>query len=353
MLSHYFFLREKESFDQLDFLLMATILFSKPKLRRIAMNSKEIVQNNKILETYIGSRMYGTSTPDSDVDVAGVFILPFSVILGLTTIEEVNDSVISKNQDGKNTKDAIDITYYSFHKFINLAIGGSPNIIERLFIPSDKIIYINEFGQRLIERRHSFLTKKIVPRFLGYATSQRHKMIIRTENFTVMNSFFEFLKKFESRQVIIEIKNDKNYELFGDFKGDHFVCGDIAVNRTAMIKDAKRIVEERLSKVSNRKELILKHGYETKFSSHLIRLLMECKEILSTGNLILPLNYADHIKDIKIGKFKINEVLDEATQLENELRELKDKSDLPEHEDFNGIDSFVVQMTKEWNNAKS
>ena len=313
------------------------------------MNAKEIVENNKILESHIGSKLYGTDLPSSDEDYAGVFIPPKDILYGLVTIEQVDNSIIDKNENDKNTKEAIDSVFYSLHKFVNLSIGGSPNMIERLFVPENKITFINKFGYRLLEMKHNFLSKRIIPRFLGYSVSQRHKMIIRTDNFHILNAFSEYLNKFESRQVLIEIKNDgKNHELFGYFKGDLFVCGDLNLNRTILIKDAKRIVDERISKVSNRKELILKHGFDTKFASHLIRLLLECKEILETEDLIFPLSYSEHIKDIKIGKYSLNDVLDEAETIEKEINDIKDSCKLIENPDFNKINSFVIDLTNDF-----
>lgn len=313
------------------------------------MDAKIIVEKNKIFESFVGSKLYGTDLPTSDTDISGIFIPPFSILLGLHTIDQVDNSLSSKDENQKNTKEALDATYYSLHKFVNLAIVGSPNVLERLFAPKEKITFINSYGELLVKNRSMFITKSIIPKFLGYAVSQKHKMIIKTVNFSVMSSFLEFLNNFEPRQMLIEIKFNLDHALFGSFKGDHFSCGDLQINRSSLIKDAKRIIEERLSKVGNRKELVLKHGYDTKFSSHLIRLLMECKEIIETGELVLPLKNAEHIKDIKLGKFKVTEILEEATQLENEIRDIKDKNDLPEKADFNKVNNLVVEMTRNWN----
>ena len=310
------------------------------------MNALKIAKENLILESYVGSKLYGTETPESDTDIRGVFIPTKECLFGLNNISRADNSIEDKTESGKNSKDAKDCCYESLHNFCNLAIGGSPNIIERLFVPDEKITFINEFGKILLENRNLFVAKNIIPRFLGYATSQKHKMIVRTDNFKAMNSFCEYLTKFEQRQLLIEINTDSNHLLFGSFKENMFNCGDMNFEKSRLIKDVQKILKERLDKASNRKELILKHGTDTKFSSHLIRLLLACKELLETGKLVFPYSFAQHILDIKLGKIRLNDILKEADEIKDEINQLEDTTDLREKPDFDRINSMVIDMTE-------
>ena len=81
-----------------------------------------------LLEAISGSRAYGTSTPESDTDYRGVFILPEDHILGTKYTEQVSDSTN-------------DTTFYELKRFLQLVEQNNPNILELLNIPDDCIIY--------------------------------------------------------------------------------------------------------------------------------------------------------------------------------------------------------------------
>ena len=105
------------------------------------MNLTNIALDNRILELKVGSHLYGTSTPESDIDFCGVFVAPKELYLGLQRVEEVDLSIISKKENGRNDKDAIDRKFYELRKYIKLAAENNPNIIEQLFVLACIICY--------------------------------------------------------------------------------------------------------------------------------------------------------------------------------------------------------------------
>lgn len=68
--------------------------------------------------------------------------------------------------------------------------------------------------------------------------------------------------------------------------------------------------------MTGRTELVEKYGYDTKFASHLIRLLMECHQILVEGTIILPLPQNNYIRDIKLGEYTLDDIFVKAEELE-------------------------------------
>ena len=100
----------------------------------------------------------------------------------------------------------------------------------------------------------------------------------------------------------------------------------------------------RLSKATNRKNLLQKYGYDTKFASHLVRLMLEGKELLSTGRLEFPLKYADKILEVKQGKWKMEDVLEYAQQVEDEVQNWE--TDLPKNSQYDKIQSVVKDILK-------
>ncbi|RKZ40901.1 MAG: hypothetical protein DRQ49_06935 [Gammaproteobacteria bacterium] len=310
------------------------------------MNLTQIAQDNKILEIAVGSHLYGTNTPTSDLDYSGVFLPIKEFVFGFQRVEEVNLSVIDKNSSGRNTKNAIDRKLYEFKKFVKLAMENNPNIIEQMFVNESNIVYINETGRALLHERHQFPHKGLVKKFKGYAFSQKHKMVIRTDKYHELSNAFDYLKNYErQKELLIELKEKRLP--FMKFNHDYCVVGDLNLQKGIYVKKAVSMIQERLSKVGHRKDLITKHGYDTKFASHLIRLLLEGKELISTGEIIFPLAYKSTILEIKQGLWTIKAVLDYADQLEAEIDIATEKSDLPSKPRFDEIEQFTIQLLEE------
>jgi len=307
------------------------------------MNIIELAENNKIIEIKVGSHLYGTHTTNSDIDHAGVFLPPKEFVLGLQRVEEVDLSIKDKNAAGKNTPDAIDRKLYEFRKFIKLALENNPNIIEQVFVNEENIIYCNDIGKALLAQQQLFPHLGLVQKFKGYAFSQKHKMIIRTDNYHELKNAFDYLKEYpEQKELLIELKN--KFLPFMKFNQDYCRVGDLNLQKSIYVKKAVAMIEERLSKVGHRKELITQYGFDTKFASHLIRLLLEGKELLTQGNLHFPLADKETLLAIKQGQWCIKEILDYADQLEAEIDNIAKHSPLPNKPQIAEIEKFTIDI---------
>lgn len=309
------------------------------------MKEKLFAEQGKILEYRVGSHLYGTNTPTSDVDYNGVFIAPEEYYLGLNSVEEVDFSVVSKNKDGKNNPDAIDRKLYEFRKFVRLALDNNPNVIEQLFVDEPNVLFINETGLELIDNRHMFLHRGLRDKFLGYGFSQKHKMIIRTDKFYELKNALDWMVEFNKPETYMVELKDKQLP-FMVFKAKHVTIGDCDFELTRQLRWVEKKITERLDKVGNRKELYLSKGYDTKFASHFVRLLMEGMELLETGDLKFPLKDRELILEIKEGKWKLNEVLKLGEELEKWVEKITAKSPLPNKPRFEEVNRLVVNMLK-------
>lgn len=120
-----------------------------------------IKDHGLLLFKYVrGSTLYGLQRPGSDIDKGGVYIEPLESLLGISEFpEEVHD-------------ETNDETWYSLRKYAKLLSGSNPNILESLFVPLDKILYINPLWSRILQNRNEFVTKKCFGSFMGYAVTQ-------------------------------------------------------------------------------------------------------------------------------------------------------------------------------------
>jgi len=245
------------------------------------MIEQKMASDNLIYKIRIGSNMYGTITETSDEDLGGIFIPDKDYVLGTKHCEQVELSEkISKTI--RNQKGDTDYVVYSLTKFIQLAIGNNPNIIEFFYSPIHCIIYKDQFAEELIVNRDLFLSKKAYHTFKGYSYAQRKKLEVKRGNQT-------------GRTVLVD-----------------------------------------------------KFGYDTKFAGHLIRLLYECLQLLAEKNLIFPLPENNLIRDIKLGRYSLDWILEEAKRLENLVDLAYVKSDLQYTADYEKINKLQIYLLEKF-----
>jgi predicted nucleotidyltransferase len=316
------------------------------------MKEKLIAEQNKILEIVTGSYLYGTNTETSDKDYIGIFLPSEEYILGFKTVEEVDFSVKDKTEEGKNTEKAVDKKLYEFRKFIKLALECNPNIIEILFVNEQNIVFINEVGKELLSLKYLFPYKGLKQKFLGYSYAQRHKMVIKKDNYFDLQNGLSYLNTQNYGKTLLEIVFQGNCPYFIKKQLDKnenisFIqVGDLNFMPSTIVKVAKHKLEERIAKVGNREELLTKYGWDTKFGSHLIRLMLEGIELLKTGNLVFPLKEAEMLKDIRAGKWEMVKVLDYSYELEKEVESLVESSKLPSKPNIKEIEEFTIKILR-------
>lgn len=100
----------------------------------------------------------------------------------------------------------------------------------------------------------------------------------------------------------------------------------------------------------NRPELVSKYGFDTKYAGHLIRLGIQGKEYLSTGNISCPMRQSDIdlIVNIRNGNVPKEDVLKMADKLQEEIRILEIGSNWSELPNEYGIQKTLSQFYWNW-----
>lgn len=131
---------------------------------------------NTILRGIVGSCAYGLATPESDVDVMGVYLEPQETFLGLQLVQDKDFTI-------HTTSDTRDETFHELGKFMRLALKSNPSILELLWLPDWAYEEISTAGEYLLDGRHWFASAKLVKNaYLGYAT-QQFKLLERRGDF--------------------------------------------------------------------------------------------------------------------------------------------------------------------------
>lgn len=328
---------------------------------KINTNNREY---ETILKIRIGSHLYGTNTETSDEDFSGIFLPSQYEVFGFETIEEIDNSIVSKDAEGKNTKDAIDCKYYEFRKFCKLALDCNPNILEHLFVNEENILHISNEGRELLNLNQFFLGKQnIFNKYFAYAKSQGHKMRLKPENYENLKIVLEYLYNYigtdsiinmfnkeeqvKARQLLVELSSDvEEKKIPIEFKDSFIKIGDLNVNKNINLKNVINCIETRINSAGSRKVLWEKYGFDTKFGANLIRLLIEGIELLTTSSLKFPLKEKELILDVKQGKLSLDEVLKLSEHLTNRMESSFDDSNLPLKSNYSKIQEFVIDAMK-------
>lgn len=105
-----------------------------------------------------------------------------------------------------------------------------------------------------------------------------------------------------------------------------------------------RLTGEKGNKRVNRPELIAKHGFDTKYASHVIRLGLQGMELAETGGLKLPLRGRETVLVIRRGEMPYDDVVDLARALRADLRHAVETSAFPDETDDAAINKGLREI---------
>ena len=300
-----------------------------------------------IFLTLHGSKAYGTSTPESDIDVKGICIPPKEYYLGFT-----------KSFEQAEGKDPYDMVIYGLQKFMNLAAACNPNIIEVLNTdPSDWVVETPLF-EKLWEARDLFLSKKARFTFSGYAASQLKR--IKTHRSWLLSPPSEKPKR--STHGLPEQQKLSQSEIGATQKlVDEGVTVDSNVmqlfHKEMAYQSAKRQWDQyeswKATRNEKRAKLEAEHGYDTKHAMHLIRLLLMSAEILSTGKVNVKRDDAELLLSIRRGAWSYDRLIEWVENHEKGMNAILATSRLPEGPDYQKLDLLCQELTEEGLRCKS
>ena len=125
-----------------------------------------------LFEVKVGSQAYGTATPESDVDLKGVFLMPDEAANSIFFDESWETLKWSNELKGS---DKVESEWVSLRKFLRELLKSNPGRLEMLYSPEDCIVTLHDGFKPLLENRALFLTRKCEYAFAEYAADQIRK----------------------------------------------------------------------------------------------------------------------------------------------------------------------------------
>jgi hypothetical protein len=316
----------------------------------------------KIVSIKFGSHLYGTSTPQSDVDLKSVYVPAAQDILMQRVKGSINNQR-PKNQGEKNYAGEIDEESYSLQRFLSLASEGQTVALDVLFAPEWSMTAPPSLEWReIITNRSKILTKKSAA-FVGYCRQQANKYGIKGSRVAASRLALKVLDD-EVRALGTTAKlgeigdaihgycraNPEHMavvpmEQFGGTVINHWeVCGR-KLSFTATIKHARDVVAKLVDEYCKRSLMAeSQQGIDWKALSHAVRVGTQALELLRTGHITFPLPNAQHVMDVKLGRVPYQTVAGEIESLLERVEAMSEVSALPAEPDRAWIEAFVARV---------
>lgn len=106
----------------------------------------------------------------------------------------------------------------------------------------------------------------------------------------------------------------------------------------------KRLLGQKGQKNIHRAELEERHGYDTKYAMHVIRLYGEAKELMERGHITLPRPNRNELIEIRKGKYSLAEIQELGKELESEALAAQASSPLPDRVDRDAINNLLTAV---------
>lgn len=328
-----------------------------------------------------GSHAYGTNIASSDEDFKGAAIAPKEYYHGF-----VNTFEQAESHDP-------DLVIYELKKFMRLAADCNPSIIEVLWADPN---IVTPAGQKLIDAREMFLSRKAKHTFSGYALGQlkrirthhnwltappktpptraelglpEHTVIAKDQLAAAHSAIGKKLLDWNldgldsvdpAARILLQTKmaeclaeanvsNDNAYTRAGRTIGidDNFLrLLDLERQYRARKVGWEQYENWKATRNPARAELEAKWGYDTKHAMHLVRLLRMCREILERGEVLVRRPDAEELLSIRAGAWSYEQLVEWAEREDVALNDVAAASPLPRTADRAALDALCIRMVE-------
>lgn len=330
-----------------------------------------------VFKGYFGSHLYGTSTPESDVDFKEIFVPhPRDILLG-TAMNHTN--LNTNNSATKNTKDDVDHELYSLKYFFKLAAEGETVALDMIHTPADLVVKsdLPDVWKFIQDNRSRFYTTNMKA-YLGYVRKQASKYGVKGSRLAALRGVLAIVNQIPEQWVdyqedgSIKQRRTKMEDIKHRLPENEF-CEWVFHNHektgpqtfytvlgrkyqtTLSLIELKQSLNKLDAEYGERaRKAEANEGIDWKALSHAYRAGYQLKEIYQTGDLVFPLKNASIIKAIKAGDvpFKVVQDLLENTVDEVEVLAIQAaKNGMPEKVDMKFWDKFVEEVYLENHNS--
>lgn len=338
----------------------------------------------KLYTTLFGSRLYGTQTPTSDLDLKHVVLPELDHLL---LAKRVENKVKKTNHEKhtRNSADDVDEEFIPLQQFARHFVEGQTYAIELAFSVDgthaqqtfwtfdqsgesehEQNVYSNDrkdhlFYEFVTELRARFLTSNIKA-MMGYVVNQASLYSFKGERLNVTREvkavFESAARSFVGVRVGAVLKEDKwfsekidellmkypkyfrkaEYDIGGGVLRPCFLLLEKTIPFTDRVEHSLHVIGTLESKYGSRADAASESNVDWKATMHALRIVDEGLKLLGEYCLEFPFNpdYVAHLLAIKRGELPLDPIKDELSAKLEMLKELEKTTKLPAVDrDFN------------------
>lgn len=315
---------------------------------------------NIIFETQFGSHVYGTNTPNSDIDYKGIYQASYSDII----LNKAKESIVYnpnkiKGEGVRNKAGDVDREYKELRRFIKDAINGQTYALDMLYVPEKFWVRKSDLWYELVNNRSRFLSKNMAA-FIGYIRQQTGKYAMKGTRMSAVVDTVAALKKYPEKTKLSNIWEELPKGEFVYIK-DHEVSVNYAKKTEKMLVVLEKMFAgnvpvsfplEVLEKFEREfgtrsRAALLNQGIDWKAVSHAYRACYQMLDIAKNGRMIFPLKNAEYVLRVKNGEINYRDVVQsELPALMQESIDAIQNSSLPKAASSVFWDEFIINHYK-------
>lgn len=301
--------------------------------------------------TVAGSHLFGTSTPDSDIDYKGVYLPSLDNMLMGERLEEIHWCNRPKGES--NQQGDVDLILVPLQTFLLGINEGNTLMMDLLFsLFNDDALVVNnsdKFLQMMRTTYSAFLNRK-AGKFFQMAVAQAAKYSVKSERYdeavTILNTL-KSLNQSEKLNTYTEYLEEefKDY-MYASFdkreEGLYLNVLDRLILMSKVTSEATKVVQAAVDRYGKRvKEA--SENLDLKSMMHAFRSCYEYLELMETGFITFPRPEVVKLKAIRNNEFSKDQLNSDLELLLSEV-EQKEKLLLPAEDNTNLIKLLVKRM---------
>ncbi len=305
-----------------------------------------------------GSRLFGSDTPLSDVDVKGVFLPSKESLYLQTAPQQFSSNTNPSDSERKNTVSDVDVTVWSLQFWVKLLQRGDINAVSLLFSHTHSSAILEgtdpAFTARLRDLEPKKLLKRSLGGMMGFAYSQAVRYSDKGKHLRAVSVALEHLERVTgtvgavAETIVMTVADPALARVEISESGQpQLLILEKAFDLTASAAWALKPLQQLEGRYGKRSRIALQSGgIDFKAFSHSLRVLEEMRLLHEFGRITYPheATFAALLRDVKSGRYDyaaLTDLLD--AQLER-TRAAEAQSVLSDEVESSYAADFIVSM---------
>lgn len=306
-----------------------------------------------IVNMEYGSNLYGTATPQSDTDYAGIYMPSLEDLLLQRAKTASSKSTGQDHQ--KNTAEDVDVALFSLPQFVDMCLRGDTTALDMLHCKNP--ITESEVFRFLRHNRTKFYCKNMKA-YVGYVKSQAHKYGLKGDKLAELKSVITFFESFGNSSLTKlssswcwqRLPEGEYIKKVIDKGGNYYEVLGKKYQDTNTIGYVKSQLQQKWDSYGHRaNQALTNDGMDWKALHHALRVAYQVDAILKDGDFEYPLPQTPFLMKVKRGEASYgDEIAPELDRLLDDITKMSEESKLPNKPDVEFWENWLVDTYAGW-----